>query len=328
MELVAAFQSTIIYLMVAIMSSFNLSPEIKVATVDAATRAVVMALRSSEIPVTYEGVEHDLRKDTISINNIKLHAPLPLEGGCESIEVSGRKDPKTLFYEKLPCKIDVLIGDITIHGLQLAGNNSETTSIQVNNVVIDLSPFSSGQMLAIKRILQLEDELTIKGIGIGLGYDLASDQITAEFRFGVEGFGSIEAVITLSSIRQDNVVGWEDEITGQLERVELVITDEGMIETVSMLTSMSTDNKGINLANLVTPLFDASPLEETSLGDLTEVYPNSDQNISELAKFMAGNMTLSCVRENPHQILFTDDFIELGPTALFNILCERVSTYK
>ena len=73
MELVAAFQSTIIYLMVAIMSSFNLSPEIKVTAVDAATRAVVMALRSSEIPVTYEGVEHDLRKDTISINNSSPH---------------------------------------------------------------------------------------------------------------------------------------------------------------------------------------------------------------------------------------------------------------
>ena len=44
MELLATFQSTIIYVLVAMMSSFNITPEIKVTAVDATTRAVVIGL--------------------------------------------------------------------------------------------------------------------------------------------------------------------------------------------------------------------------------------------------------------------------------------------
>ena len=187
MELLATFQSTIIYVLVAMMSSFNITPEIKVTAVDATTRAVVMALRSSQVPVTYEAVEGNARKDAISINKINLRVPVP--DGCGSITASGRNGPKTLFYEDLPCELDVSIGDITIQGLELDGKSKETVAIYVNNVAIDLSIFSSGELLAIKRMLQLEDELAIEQVGIGLGYDVASDQITAEFGFAVEGFG-------------------------------------------------------------------------------------------------------------------------------------------
>jgi len=324
MELLATFQSTIIYVLVAMMSSFNITPEIKVTAVDATTRAVVMALRSSQVPVTYEGVEGNPRKDTISINKINLRVPVP--DGCGSITASGRNDPKTLFYEDLPCELNVSIGDITIQGLELDGKSKETVAIYVNNVAIDLSIFSSGEMLAIKRMLQLEDELAIEQVGIGLGYDVASDQITAEFGFAVEGFGSAKGLIKLSSIRQDKSL--YDEITGQLDRFELVITDEGMIETASIFLSISNDSEGIKFDDLLSGLFLANPLSDTELGDLSKVYPNSNENISELTKFMGGGMTVSCLRENPHQVVFVDDLFDLGPTVIFNMFCEKVTTTK
>jgi|TARA_B100001971_G_scaffold57201_1_gene52108 hypothetical protein len=324
MELLATFQSTIIYVLVAMMSSFNITPEIKVTAVDATTRAVVMALRSSQVPVTYEAVEGNPRKDTISINKINLRVPVP--DGCGSITADGRKDPKTLFYEDLPCELKVSIGDITIQGLELDGKSKETVAIYVNNVAIDLSIFSSGEMLAIKRMLQLEDELAIEQVGIGLGYDVASDQITAEFGFAVEGFGSAKGLIKLSSIRQDKSL--YDEITGQLDRFELVITDEGMIETASIFLSISNDSEGIKFDDLLSGLFLANPLSDTELGDLSQVYPNSNENISELTKFMGGGMTVSCLRENPHQVVFDDDLFDLGPTMIFNMFCEKVTTAK
>ena len=324
MELLATFQSTIIYVLVAMMSSFNITPEIKVTAVDATTRAVVMALRSSQVPVTYEGVEGNPRKDTISINKINLRVPVP--DGCGSITDSGRNDPKTLFYEDLPCELNVSIGDITIQGLELDGKSKETVAIYVNNVAIDLSIFSSGEMLAIKRMLQLEDELAIEQVGIGLGYDVASDQITAEFGFAVEGFGSAKGLIKLSSIRQDKSL--YDEITGQLDRFELVITDEGMIETASIFLSISNDSEGIEFDNLLSGLFLANRLSDTELGDLSQVYPNSNENISELTKFMGGGMTVSCLRENPHQVVFDDDLFDLGPTVILNMFCEKVTTTK
>jgi len=324
MELLATFQSTIIYVLVAMMSSFNITPEIKVTAVDATTRAVVMALRSSQVPVTYEGVEGNPRKDTISINKINLRVPVP--DGCGSITASGRNDPKTLFYEDLPCELNVSIGDITIQGLELDGKSKENVAIYVNNVAIDLSIFSSGEMLAIKRMLQLEDELAIEQVGIGLGYDVASDQITAEFGFAVEGFGSAKGLIKLSSIRQDKSL--YDEITGQLDRFELVITDEGMIETASIFLSISNDSEGINFGDLLSGLFLANPLSDTEFGDLSQVYPNSNENIFELTKFMGGGMTVSCLRENPHQVVFDDDLFDLGPTMIFNMFCEKVTTTK
>ena len=326
MELLATFQSTIIYVLVAMMSSFNITPEIKVAAVDATTRAVVMALRSSQVPVTYEGVEGNPRKDTISINKINLRVPVPVPDGCGSITAGGRNDLKTLFYEDLPCELNVSIGDITIQGLELDGKSKETVAIYVNNVAIDLSIFSSGEMLAIKRMLQLEDELAIEQIGIGLGYDVASDQITAEFGFAVEGFGSAKGLIKLSSVRQDKSL--YDEITGQLDRFELVITDEGMIETASIFLSISNDSEGIKFDHLLSGLFLANPLSDTELGDLSQVYPNSNENISELTKFMGGGMTVSCLRENPHQVVFVDDLFDLGPTVIFNMFCEKVTTTK
>ena len=325
-ELLATFQSTIIYVLVAMMSSFNITPEIKVTAVDATTRAVVMALRSSQVPVTYEAVKGDARKDTISINKINLRVPLPLPDGCGSITAGGRKDPKTLFYEELPCELKVSIGDITIQGLELDGKSKETVAIYVNNVAIDLSTFSSGEVLAIKRMLQLEDELAIEQVGIGLGYDVASDQITAEFGFAVEGFGSAKGLIKLSSIRQDKSL--YDEITGQLDRFELVITDEGMIETASIFLSISNDSEGIKFDDLLSGLFLANPLSDTELGDLSQVYPNSNENISELTKFMGGGMTVSCLRENPHQVVFDDDLFDLGPTMIFNMFCEKVTATK
>jgi len=325
-ELLATFQSTIIYVLVAMMSSFNITPEIKVTAVDATTRAVVMALRSSQVPVTYEAVKGDARKDTISINKINLRVPLPLPDGCGSMTGGGRKDPKMLFYEELPCELKVSIGDITIQGLELDGKSKETVAIYVNNVAIDLSPFSSGEMLAIKRMLQLENELAIGQVGIGLGYDVPSDQITAEFGFAVEGFGSAKGLIKLSSIRQDKSL--YDEITGQLDRFELVITDEGMIETASIFLSMSNNSEGINFGDVLTGLFLANPLSETELGDLSQVYPNSNENISELVNFMGGGMTVSCLRENPHQVVFDDDLFDLGPTMIFNMFCEKVTTTK
>jgi len=324
MELLATFQSTIIYVLVAMMSSFNITPEIKVTAVDATTRAVVMALRSSQVPVTYEGVEGNPRKDTISINKINLRVPVP--DGCGSITASGRNDPKTLFYEDLPCELNVSIGDITIQGLELDGKSKDTVAIYVNNVAIDLSIFSSGEMLAIKRMLQLEDELAIEQVGIGLGYDVASDQITAEFGFAVEGFGSAKGLIKLSSVRQDKSL--YDEITGQLDRFELVITDEGMIETASIFLSISNDSEGINFGDLLSGLFLANPLSDTEFGDLSQVYPNSNENIFELTKFMGGGMTVSCLRENPHQVVFDDDLFDLGPTVIFNMFCEKVTTTK
>ena len=326
MELLATFQSTIIYVLVAMMSSFNITPEIKVTAVDATTRAVVMALRSSQVPVTYEGVAGNPRKDTISINKINLRVPVPVPDGCGSITAGGRNDPKTLFYEDLPCELNVSIGDITIQGLELDGKSKETVAIYVNNVAIDLSIFSSGEMLAIKRMLQLEDELAIEQIGIGLGYDVASDQITAEFGFAVEGFGSAKGLIKLSSIRQDKFL--YDEITGQLDRFELVITDEGMIETASIFLSISNDSEGIKFDHLLSGLFLANPLSDTELGDLSKVYPNSNENIFELTKFMGGGMTVSCLRENPHQVVFVDDLFDLGPTVIFNMFCEKVTTTK
>ena len=326
MELLATFQSTIIYVLVAMMSSFNITPEIKVTAVDATTRALVMALRSSQVPVTYETVEGNPRKDTISINKINLRVPVPVPDGCGSITASGRNDPKTLFYEDLPCELNVSIGDITIQGLELDGKSKETVAIYVNNVAIDLSIFSSGEMLAIKRMLQLEDELAIEQIGIGLGYDVASDQITAEFGFAVEGFGSAKGLIKLSSVRQDKSL--YDEITGQLDRFELVITDEGMIETASIFLSISNDSEGIKFDHLLSGLFLANPLSDTELGDLTKVYPNSNENISELTKFMGGGMTVSCLSENPHQVVFVDDLFDLGPTVIFNMFCEKVTTTK
>ena len=326
MELLATFQSTIIYVLVAMMSSFNITPEIKVTAVDATTRAVVMALRSSQVPVTYEGVEGNPRKDTISINKINLRVPVPVPDGCGSITASGRNDPKTLFYEDLPCELNVSIGDITIQGLELDGKSKETVAIYVNNVAIDLSIFSSGEMLAIKRMLQLEDGLAIEQIGIGLGYDVASDQITAEFGFAVEGFGSAKGLIKLSSVRQDKSL--YNEITGQLDRFELVITDEGMIETASIFLSISNDSEGIKFDHLLSGLFLANPLSDTELGDLSKVYPNSNENISELTKFMGGGMTVSCLRENPHQVVFVDDLFDFGPTVIFNMFCEKVTTTK
>ena len=326
MELLATFQSTIIYVLVAMMSSFNITPEIKVTAVDATTRAVVMALRSSQIPVTYKAVEGNPRKDTISINKINLRVPVPVPDGCGSITASGRNDPKTLFYKGLPCELNVSIGDITIQGLELDGKSKETVAIYVNNVAIDLSIFSSGEMLAIKRMLQLEDELAIEQIGIGLGYDVASDQITAEFGFAVEGFGSAKGLIKLSSIRQDKSL--YDEITGQLDRFELVITDEGMIETASIFLSISNDSARIKFDDLLSGLFLANPLSDTELGDLSKVYPNSNENISELTKFMGGGMTVSCLRENPHQVVFVDDLFDLGPTVIFNMFCEKVTATK
>ena len=326
MELLATFQSTIIYVLLAMMSSFNITPEIKVTAVDATTRAVVMALRSSQVPVTYEGVEGNPRKDTISINKINLRVPVPVPDGCGSITASGRNDPKTLFYEDLPCELNVSIGDITIQGLELDGKSKETVAIYVNNVAIDLSIFSSGEMLAIKRMLQLEDELAIEQIGIGLGYDIASDQITAEFGFAVEGFGSAKGLIKLSSVRQDKSL--YNEITGQLDRFELVITDEGMIETASIFLSISNDSAGIKFDDLLSGLFLANPLSDTELGDLSKIYPNSNENISELTKFMGGGMTVSCLRENPHQVVFVDDLFDLGPTVIFNMFCEKVTTAK
>ena len=324
MELLATFQSTIIYVLVAMMSSFNITPEIKVTAVDATTRALVMALRSSQVPVTYEAVEGNPRKDTISINKINLRLPVP--DGCGSITASGRNDPKTLFYEDLPCELNVSIGDITIQGLELDGKSKETVAIYVNNVAIDLSIFSSGEMLAIKRMLQLEDELVIEQVGIGLGYDVASDQITAEFEFAVEGFGSAKSLIKLSSVRQDKSL--YDEITGQLDRFELVITDEGMIETASIFLSISNNTEGVKFDDLLSGLFLANPLSDTELGDLSKVYPNSNENISELTKFMGGGMTVSCLRENPHQVVFVDDLFDLGPTVIFNMFCEKVTTTK
>ena len=326
MELLATFQSTIIYVLVAMMSSFNITPEIKVTAVDATTRALVMALRSSQVPVTYEGVEGNPRKDTISINKINLRVPVPVPDGCGSITASGRNDPKTLFYEDLPCELNVSIGDITIQGLELDGKSKETVAIYVNNVAIDLSIFSSGEMLAIKRMLQLEDELAIEQIGIGLGYDVASDQITAEFGFAVEGFGSAKGLIKLSSVRQDKSL--YNEITGQLDRFELVITDEGMIETASIFLSISNDSEGIKFDHLLSGLFLANPLSDTELGDLSQVYPNSNKNISELTKFMGGGMTVSCLRENPHQVVFHEDLFDFGPTMILNMFCEKVTTTK
>ena len=142
MELLATFQSTIIYVLVAMMSSFNITPEIKVTAVDATTRAVVMALRSSQGPVTYEAVKGDARNDTISSTKINLRVPLPLPDGCGSMTGGGRKDPKMLFYEELPCELKVSIGDITIQGLELDGKSKETVAIYVNNVAIDLYTFS------------------------------------------------------------------------------------------------------------------------------------------------------------------------------------------
>jgi hypothetical protein len=326
MELLATFQSTIIYVLVAMMSSFNITPEIKVTAVDATTRAVVMALRSSQVPVTYEAVEGNSRKDTISINKINLRIPVPIPGGCGSITAGGRKDLKTLFYEDLPCEVNVSIGDITIQGLELDGKSKETVAIYVNNVVIDLSIFSSGELLAIKRMLQLEDELVIEQVGIGLGYDVASDQITAEFGFAVEDLGSAKGLIKLSSIRQDKSL--YDEITGQLDRFELVITDEGMIETASIFLSISNNSEGIKFDDLLSGLFLANPLSNTELGDLSQVYPNSNENISELTKFMGGGMTVSCLRENPHQVVFDDDLFDFGPTMILNMFCEKVTTTK
>ena len=129
MELLATFQSTIIYVLVAMMSSFNITPEIKVTAVDATPRAVVMALRSSQVPVTNEAVEGNARKDTISINKINLRVPSPLPDGCGSMTAGGRKDPKTLFNEELPCELKVSIGDITIQGLELDGKSKETVAI-------------------------------------------------------------------------------------------------------------------------------------------------------------------------------------------------------
>jgi len=326
MELLATFQSTIIYVLVAMMSSFNITPEIKVTAVDATTRAVVMALRSSQVPVTYEAVEGNSRKDTISINKINLRIPVPIPGGCGSNTAGGRKDLKTIFYEDLPCEVNVSIGDITIQGLELDGKSKETVAIYVNNVVIDLSIFSSGELLAIKRMLQLEDELVIEQVGIGLGYDVASDQITAEFGFAVEDLGSAKGLIKLSSIRQDKSL--YDEITGQLDRFELVITDEGMIETASIFLSISNNSEGIQFDDLLSGLFLANPLSNTELGDLSQVYPNSNENISELVNFMGGGMTVSCLRENPHQVVFDDDLFDLGPTMIFNMFCEKVTTTK
>ena len=326
MELLATFQSTIIYVLVAMMSSFNITPEIKVTAVDATTRAVVMALRSSQVPVTYEAVEGNSRKDTISINKINLRIPVPIPGGCGSNTAGGRKDLKTLFYEDLPCEVNVSIGDITIQGLELDGKSKETVAIYVNNVVIDLSIFSSGELLAIKRMLQLEDELVIEQVGIGLGYDVASDQITAEFGFAVEDLGSAKGLIKLSSIRQDKSL--YDEITGQLDRFELVITDEGMIETASIFLSISNNSEGIKFDDLLSGLFLANPLSNTELGDLSQVYPNSNENISELTKFMGGGMTVSCLRENPHQVVFDDDLFDFGPTMILNMFCEKVTTTK
>ena len=326
MELLATFQSTIIYVLVAMMSSFNITPEIKVTAVDATTRAVVMALRSSQVPVTYEAVEGNPRKDTISINKINLRIPVPIPGGCGSITADGRKDLKTLFYEDLPCEVNVSIGDITIQGLELDGKSKETVAIYVNNVAIDLSPFSSGEMLAIKRMLQLENELAIGQVGIGLGYDVPSDQITAEFGFAVEDLGSAKGLIKLSSIRQDKSL--YDEITGQLDRFELVITDEGMIETASIFLSISNNSEGIKFDDLLSGLFLANRLSDTELGDLSQVYPNSNENISELTKFMGGGMTVSCLRENPHQVVFDDDLFEFGPTMILNMFCEKVTTTK
>ena len=326
MELLATFQSTIIYVLVAMMSSFNITPEIKVTAVDATTRAVVMALRSSQVPVTYEAVEGNSRKDTISINKINLRIPVPIPGGCGSNTAGGRKDLKTIFYEDLPCEVNVSIGDITIQGLELDGKSKETVAIYLNNVVIDLSIFSSGELLAIKRMLQLEDELVIEQVGIGLGYDVASDQITAEFGFAVEDLGSAKGLIKLSSIRQDKSL--YDEITGQLDRFELVITDEGMIETASIFLSISNNSEGIQFDDLLSGLFLANPLSNTELGDLSQVYPNSNENISELVNFMGGGMTVSCLRENPHQVVFDDDLFDLGPTMIFNMFCEKVTTTK
>jgi len=322
---VVAFKSVIISLMVAFMSAFTISPEIKIKTVDTAARAVAMALRSSQIPVTYEGIKHNSGTDTVSVSNIKLQVPLPMAGDCKATGASGKKDPKTLFYEKMPCAINVSVADITIRGLELGGQSSETTSIHVNDIVIDLSSLSSGEMLALKRMLQLDDELRIEAIGIGLGYDILSDQITAELDFGIEGLGSIESLITVSSVHQDSFL--QDQLTGQLERVELTITDDGMIETAGLFASMSTGSGAMNLSDMVTALFAASPLQETPFGDLSELYPNSDQNIFELAYFFSGYMTLSCVRENPHQIVFSEKLAQVGPTMLLNMLCEKVSVY-
>ena len=72
----------------------------------------------------------------------------------------------------------------------------------------------------------------------------------------------------------------------------------------------------------------SSPLSDTEFGDLSQGYPNSTENISELAKFMGGGMTVSCLRENPHQVVFADDLFDLGPTMIFNMFCEKVTTTK
>ena len=133
-------------------------------------------------------------------------------------------------------------------------------------------------------------------------------------------------MIKLSSIRQDKSL--YDEITGQLDRFELVITDEGMIETASIFLSISNDSEGIKFDDLLSGLFLANPLSDTELGDLSQVYPSSNENISELTKFMGGGMTVSCLRENPHQVVFDDDLFDLGPTMIFNMFCEKVTTTK
>ena len=58
-------------------------------------------------------------------------------------------------------------------------------------------------MLLIKRILQLDNEISVKQVSVGLGYDVPSDQVTAEFGFSVDNIGFINGLIKLSSIRQD-----------------------------------------------------------------------------------------------------------------------------
>jgi len=325
-EGLAAFQSVIIYVLVAMMSSLNVSPDIKVTAVDATTRAVVMALRSSQIPITYEAVESNHKKDTISIKKINLQIPSPLPNGCESTTANEQKDPKTIFYHVPPCELNVSIGDITIQGLELDGKSKETIAIYVNNVVIDLSRFSSGEMLLIKRILQLDNEISVKQVSVGLGYDVPSDQVTAEFGFSVDNIGFINGLIKLSSIRQDKSL--YDEVTGQLDRFELEVADEGMIETVNIFLSMSNDGGGIRLGDVLVGLFSANPLTETSLGDLTHVYPKSNENIAELAKFMDGGMKILCLRENPHQVVFNDNLFSLGPTMILNMFCEKIVTTK
>ena len=56
------------------------------------------------------------------------------------------------------------------------------------------------------------------------------------------------------------------------------------------------------------------------------VIDNSNENIFELTKFMGGGMTVSCFRENPHQLVFDDDLFDLGPNTKSELISPWVAS--